>query len=48
MSDARRQLGNRGEELAAQALQAAGLRIVERNWRGHLLEINHIRSAVTG
>lgn len=31
--DGRRQLGQRGEELAAQALAQAGLEIVERNWR---------------
>lgn len=29
----RRQLGNRGEELAAQTLTAAGLVILTRNWR---------------
>ena len=42
MSDARRQLGNRGEELAAQALQAAGLRVVERNWRCAVGELDLI------
>ncbi len=32
-TDARRGLGRKGEELAANAISAAGLRIVERNWR---------------
>ncbi len=31
--DARRELGARGETLAARHLEAAGLRIVARNWR---------------
>ena len=33
MSDPRRQLGNRGEALAVQALESAGITIVARNWR---------------
>lgn len=33
MSDPRRQLGNRGEALAVQALESAGIAIVARNWR---------------
>lgn len=33
MADARRTLGNRGEALALAHLQAAGLEIVEQNWR---------------
>ena len=32
-ADTRRALGNAGESLAAQALQAAGYTILERNWR---------------
>ncbi len=31
--DPRKQLGHAGEELAARTLQAAGLTIIERNWR---------------
>ena len=31
--DPRRRLGNAGETLAVETLEAAGLRIVERNWR---------------
>ena len=31
--DPRRQLGNRGEELAAHLLAAAGLTLITRNWR---------------
>ncbi|MCZ0937568.1 MAG: YraN family protein [Caldilineaceae bacterium] len=33
MEDGRRSLGTRGELIAVRALQKAGLRIVERNWR---------------
>jgi putative endonuclease len=33
MPDTRKQLGKLGEELAVQHLQAAGYRILERNWR---------------
>lgn len=33
MSDPRRQLGNRGEALAVQALEEAGITVIERNWR---------------
>lgn len=33
MTDARRGLGQRGEELAAAHLQAAGLTVIARNWR---------------
>lgn len=33
MSDPRRGLGRRGEEIAAQTLEAAGMNIVARNWR---------------
>ena len=33
MPDRRRTLGDRGERIALDALQEAGLRIIERNWR---------------
>lgn len=33
MVDHRRNLGARGEELAAQYLRAQGLKVLERNWR---------------
>jgi putative endonuclease len=33
MSDPRRSLGQTGEDLAVRTLEAAGLTIVERNWR---------------
>lgn len=33
MSDPRRGLGRRGEAIAAQMLEAAGMNIVARNWR---------------
>lgn len=38
--DGRRQLGQRGEELAAHSLAEAGLEIVERNWRCRQGEID--------
>ena len=38
--DPRRALGVRGESLAAGALVAAGLRVVERNWRCAVGEID--------
>jgi putative endonuclease len=40
--DRRGQLGRRGEELACERLAAAGLRIVERNWRCRSGEIDVI------
>ena len=40
MTHARRQLGNRGEEMAAQALTAAGLSVIEQNWRCPVGEID--------
>jgi putative endonuclease len=40
MSRSRRSLGARGEELAKQALQEAGLAIVDRNWRCPIGEID--------
>lgn len=39
-ADPRRQLGQAGEELAAQALHAAGLSIITRNWRCSAGEID--------
>lgn len=42
MQTPRRQLGNRGEELAAQQLTAAGLKIVDRNWRCAVGELDLI------
>lgn len=42
MLNPRRQLGNRGEELAAQALITAGLTIVDRNWRCAVGELDLI------
>lgn len=42
MHTPRRQLGNRGEELAAQQLTAAGLKIVDRNWRCAVGELDLI------
>lgn len=41
-SGARRSLGNRGETMAAQALEAAGLTILARNWRCATGEIDII------
>jgi putative endonuclease len=38
--DPRRSLGSRGEELATQALQRAGLTILARNWRCAVGEID--------
>lgn len=38
----RRVLGDRGEDLAVDALRAAGLRILERNWRCAIGEIDVI------
>ncbi len=40
MPSARRQLGNMGENLAVGALETAGLRVVERNWRCAVGEID--------
>lgn len=42
MNSTRRQLGNRGEELAAQTLEQSGLRVVERNWRCAVGELDLI------
>ena len=42
MADPRRQLGDWGEERAAEFLQAQGYRIVERNWRCSLGELDLI------
>ena len=42
MADQRRQLGNWGEERAAGFLQAQGYRIIERNWRCSLGELDLI------
>jgi len=41
MSDARKQLGNRGEELALAHLEAKGMRLVDRNyrWRGGEIDL---------
>lgn len=41
-ADARRTLGRRGEAMAAQALEAAGLTILARNWRCATGEIDLI------
>ncbi len=40
MSDPRRRLGARGEELAARHLEARGLEVVERNYRTRYGEID--------
>ena len=40
--DNRRRLGDTGEELAVQALQKAGLRILARNWRCSVGELDII------
>ncbi|HZD37826.1 MAG TPA: YraN family protein [Actinomycetes bacterium] len=40
--DRRGQLGRRGEDLACERLAAAGLRIIERNWRCRSGEIDLI------
>lgn len=42
MSTPRRQLCNRGEDLAAQSLENAGLTLVARNWRCPVGEIDLI------
>lgn len=42
MTDPRRQLGNRGEALAVQALEEAGITIIERNWRCRAGELDII------
>ncbi|MFN8439642.1 MAG: YraN family protein [Caldilineaceae bacterium] len=42
MLNPRRQLGNRGEELAAQMLIAAGLTLVDHNWRCAVGELDLI------
>ena len=42
MQDGRRSLGARGELIAVCALQEAGLRIVERNWRCRAGELDII------
>lgn len=40
MSDSRRGLGRRGEEIAAELLQAKGYRLHDRNWRTAAGEID--------
>ena len=42
MNDGRRSLGTQGELIAVRALQEAGLRIVERNWRCRAGELDII------
>ena len=42
MQDGRRSLGKRGELIALRALQKAGLRIIERNWRCRAGELDII------
>lgn len=42
MQDGRRSLGERGELIAVRALQEAGLRIIERNWRCRAGELDVI------
>jgi len=42
MKDARRQLGEAGEDLAAAALKKQGYKILERNWRSPLGEVDLI------
>ena len=42
MQDGRRSLGERGELIAVRALQEAGLRIIERNWRCRTGELDII------
>ena len=42
MQDGRRSLGERGELIAVHALQDAGLRIMERNWRCRAGELDII------
>ncbi|MCD4733787.1 YraN family protein [bacterium] len=39
MSDSRRQLGNRGEELAAKEYEALGWQVFHRNWHPKGLEL---------
>lgn len=41
-SDPRRRLGNTGERLAVDALEAAGLTVVDRNWRCAVGELDII------
>lgn len=45
-SDARRQLGSAGEEMAARLLTEAGLEIVERNWRCSYGELDIVAQEV--
>ncbi|MCY3993826.1 MAG: YraN family protein [Caldilineaceae bacterium] len=42
MNDGRRSLGTQGELIAVRALEKAGLRIVERNWRCRAGELDII------
>ena len=44
--DGRRSLGTRGEQIAVRALQEAGLRIVERNWRCRAGELDIIAEEI--
>ncbi len=44
--DGRRTLGTRGELIAVRALQEAGLRIVERNWRCRAGELDIIAEEI--
>ena len=44
--DGRRSLGTRGELIAVRALQEAGLRIVERNWRCRAGELDIIAEEI--
>ncbi len=44
-NQSRRRLGNKGEELAVQTLQAAGLTILDRNWRCTAGELDIIAQA---
>ncbi len=45
-ADARRGLGRRGEEMAVQALEAAGLSVIARNWRCATGEIDIVAQEV--
>ncbi len=45
MSDARKKLGAWGEDMAAQALEAKGYEILERNWRCSHGEIDLVAQA---
>jgi putative endonuclease len=40
MGDGRKRLGDRGESAAAEHLEASGLRIVARNWRSRIGELD--------